>query len=445
MASDPSPRDTIEPLPLDWHKAAIVERRRRFLSPALASFVAYDEPVVWQRGQGQYLWDEQGRRYLDCMAQNVCVSVGHAHAGVLAAVREQMAQLPHVTTAYHHPQAGHLAEELVARLPPGPPWVVHLVNSGAEAIDLAVMMARAHTRHFEVLTLSDAYHGMHFGAQTATGLGQARQPVPPAPGYVQVIAPHPTRGLFGPAAAPYLEELQRTLRTNTCGEVAGLIVEPIQGYGGIVEVPPGWLAGAAEQVRAAGGLLIADEVQCGFARTGEHFWGFEAHGVVPDVIVASKGIGNGFPVAAVITRREVAQAIATRMFFNAYGANPACAAAGRAVLRAIEHEGLQANARAVGATLLAALRQLQRRHERLADVRGRGLLIGAELVRDPATRAADAQGAERVQRALLDRGFVVGLCARDHNVLKINRPLCANADDVASLAAALDEVLAAGT
>jgi alanine-glyoxylate transaminase/(R)-3-amino-2-methylpropionate-pyruvate transaminase len=429
------------PLPLDWDTDAVAERRRRFLSPSLATFVAYDQPVVWQRGEGQYLWNNHGGRHLDCMAQNVCISVGHAHPGVLAAVREQMEQLPHVTTAYHHPQPGHYAEELIATLPEGPDWVAHFVNSGAEAVDLAVLIARAHTRNYELLALRDAYHGMHYGAQTATGIGQARQLVPPAPGYVQVMAPHPYTGPFGPAAGPYLEELERTLHTNTCGAVAGMIAEPIQGYGGIVEMPEGYLRGAAELVRAAGGLLIVDEVQAGLARTGDHFWGFEAHDVLPDVIVMSKGIGNGFPLAAVVTRREIAEGMAARMFFNTYGANPTCCAAGRAVLRAIAEDGLQANAAHVGGLILDGLRELQSRHPRLGDVRGRGLLVGAEIVRDPATREADAEAAGRVQLALLARGVVVGLCGREHDVVKINPPLCVTGEDAASFLTAMDEAL----
>ena len=432
-----------EPLPLDWDTAAVAERRRRFLSPALATFLGYDEPVVWQRGRGQYVWDNEERQYLDCMAQNVCISVGHAHPGVLAAVRAQMEEIPHVTTAYHHPQPGHFAEELIATLPQGPDWVAHFVNSGAEAVDLAVLIARAHTRNYELLALRDAYHGMHYGAQTATGIGHARQLVPPAPGYVQVMAPHPYRGPFGPDAEPYLEELDRTLHTNTCGAVAGLIAEPIQGYGGIVELPPGYLSGAAEQVRAAGGLLIVDEVQTGFARTGDHFWGFEAHGVVPDVIVVSKGIGDGFPLAAVLTRREIAEGMAARMFFNTYGSNPTCCAAGRAVLRAIREEGLQENARRIGGLVLAGLRELQAQYPRLGDVRGRGLLIGAEIVADVETRAPDAAAAERVQLELLARSVVVGLCGRDHNVVKINPPLCVDEQDAAFLLDAMDAALGA--
>ena len=440
MDQDVAP--VVEPLPVDWDTAAVAERRRRYLSPSLGTFTAYDEPVVWQRGSGQYIWDNQGRRYLDCMAQNVCISVGHAHPGVLAAVQAQMQQLPHVTTAYHHPQPGHFAEELVQRLPEGPDWVVHFVNSGAEAIDLAVLLARAFTRNFEVLALRDAYHGMHFGAMTATGIGQARQLVPPAPGFVQVMAPHPYRGPLGPAAAPYLDELRRTLQTDTNGAVAGLMAEPIQGYGGIVEMPKGWLRGAAEQVRAAGGLLIVDEVQCGFGRTGTHFWGFESHDVLPDVIVMSKGIGDGFPLAAVVTRREIAAAMAHRMFFNTYGANPTCCAAGRAVLRAIAEEGLQDNALRVGGQIIDGLRQLQARHESIGDVRGRGLLIGVELVRDRESREPAAGEAERVQLALLSRGVVVGLCGREHNVIKINPPLCLTGEDAQHLLDALDESLA---
>lgn len=435
------PAPVSSPLPLDWDASAVAARRRRFLAPALDTFLACDEPVVWRRGRGQYLWDAEGRRYLDCMAQNVCVSVGHAHPGVLAAVRAQMEQVPHVTTAHHHPQPGHFAEELVATLPAGADWVVHPVNSGAEAVDLAVLLARLATGNFEVLALRDAYHGVHFGAMAATGIGAARQPVPPAPGYVQVMAPHPYRGPLGPGAAPYLEELERTIDSATSGALAGLLVEPIQGYGGVVEMPEGWLRGAADRVRAAGGLLVVDEVQTGCARTGAHFWGFVAHGVLPDVIVVGKGIGNGFPLAAVVARREVAEAMSARMSFNTYGGNPTCCAAGRAVLRALAEEGLQANAAHVGRFVIDGLRELQARHRCLGDVRGRGLLLGAEIVLDPETRAADADAAARAQRALLARGVVVGLCGRDHNVLKVNPPLCLTPDDAATLLQAWDEAL----
>lgn len=419
----------------------MAERRRQFLSPALATFTAYEQPKAWRRGSGQYLYDLEGRRHLDCMAQNVCISVGYCHPGVDAAVRAQLDEIQHVTTVYDHPQAAHLAEELVARLPAEPDWVVHFVNSGAEAIDLAVMMARLHSGNFEVLTLRDAYHGMQFTAGAATGISGARQPLPPAPGFVSVVAPHSYRGLLGPDARPYLRELDRSIATATSGSLAAMIIEPIQGYGGIVEMPLGYVEGAAERVRAAGGLLIIDEVQTGFGRTGDNFWGFEAHGVVPDAIVMSKGIGNGFPIAAVATRREIAQAMTRRMFFNTYGSNPVSCAAGRAVLQAIDAEGLQDNAKRVGKHFESIFASLATKHSMIGDVRGRGLLRGVELVSDRATGNPAARQTERLQQQLLDAGVVIGLCGAGHNVLKINPPLCATKADIDQLAKAIDEAM----
>lgn len=417
------------------------ERRRQFLSPALATFTAYENPKGWRRGSGQYLYDLEGRSYLDCMAQNVCISVGYCHRGVDAAVRAQLDEIQHVTTVYDHPQPAHFAEELVARLPVGHDWVVHFVNSGAEAIDLAVMMARLHTGNFEVLTLRDAYHGMQFTSGAATCIGGARQPLPPAPGFVSVVAPHPYRGIFGTEAMPYLRELDRSVATATSSSLAAMIIEPIQGYGGIVEMPPDYIEGAAERVRATGGLLIGDEVQTGFGRTGDNFWGFAAHGVVPDLIVMSKGIGNGFPIAAVVTRREIAHSMTRRMFFNTYGSNPVSCAAGRAVLQAIDAEHLQANSKSVGHHFESTLASLADKHQMIGDVRGRGLLRGIELVCNRATREPAARQAKHLQRRLLDAGIVIGLCGAEHNVLKFNPPLCATVADVDLLATALDDAM----
>jgi alanine-glyoxylate transaminase/(R)-3-amino-2-methylpropionate-pyruvate transaminase len=417
---------------IDWHAGRMAERRRQFLSPALATFTAYEAPQAWRSGKGQYLFDLHGRRYFDGMAQNVCISVGYCHPGVDAAVRAQLDEIQHVTTVYDHPQAAHFAEELVARMPHGTDWVVHFVNSGAEAIDLAVLAARCFTRNFEVLALRDAYHGMHFTAGAATGIGAAKQPVPQAPGFVGVMAPHPTSGPFGPDAEPYLHELERSIASTTSGALAAMIVEPIQGYGGIVRMPQGYVAGAAERVRASGGLLVIDEVQTGFGRTGATFWGFEAHGVVPDIVVVSKGIGNGFPIAAMVTRREVAAAMAHRTFFNTYGSNPVSCAAGRAVLQAIDRERLQANAARAGAAFTEAMTRAKSRSSLIGDLRGEGLLLGVAL------RTVDAAS---VQQRLLDQGFVVGVCGARHDVLKVNPPLCSSADDLRALAAAIDRVV----
>ena len=428
---------------LDWDYDSTAERRARFLSPSLRTFVAFERPLLLQRGQGAHVWDADGRRYLDCLAQNLCISVGYDHPGVNAAVFRQMRSIQHVTTMYHHPGPAQFAEELVATMPAGHDWVVHFVNSGAEAIDLAVLVARLHTGNFDLLTLRHSYHGMHFGTMAASGLALCRQPVASAPGFVHVHNPDLYRGAYGDDANKYLEDIQRVIDTSTSGGVAGLIVEPIQGYGGVIPVPPGYQRRAAEIVRAAGGLYVSDEVQTGFGRTGESFWAFEQDGVVPDAVVVSKGIGNGFPIAALIVRRDVAESMAQKKFFNTYGANPMACAAGRAVLWAIVDEDLQGNARRVGARFGAALDRAAERCEAIGQVRGRGLMRGIEFVADRRTREPSDELAGRVQEGLRERGVIVGRSGQYKNVLRINPPLCVTADDSAQFADALDATLAA--
>jgi alanine-glyoxylate transaminase/(R)-3-amino-2-methylpropionate-pyruvate transaminase len=220
-----------------------------------------------------------------------------------------------------------------------------------------------------------------------------------------------------------------------------MLVEPIQGYGGVIPVPPGYQRRAAEIVRAAGGLYFSDEVQTGFGRTGKSFWAFEQDGVVPDGIVISKGIGNGLPIAALIVRREVAQAMAQRKFFNTYGANPVACAAGRAVLRAIADEHLQSNADRVGALFGHALEQAAAKHPSIGQVRGRGLMRGIELVADAQTRAPDERAAASLQEALRERGVIVGRSGQYRNVLRVNPPLCVTEQDAAEFAQALQDAL----
>lgn len=428
---------------LDWNYERTAARRERYLAPSLRTFTAFEKPLLLKRGQGAHVWDADGKRYLDCLAQNLCISVGYDHAGVNAAVAAQMHEIQHVTTMYYHPGAAQFAEELVATMPKGHDWVVHLVNSGAEAIDLAVLVARLHTGHFDLLTLRNSYHGMHFGTMAASGLALCHQPLAGAPGFVHVHNPDLYRGAYRDDADAYLDDIRRVIDSSTSGAVAGLMVEPIQGYGGVLPMPPGYQRRAAEIVRAAGGLYISDEVQTGFGRTGASFWAFEQDGVVPDAIVISKGIGNGFPIAALIVRRDVAESMAKRKFFNTYGANPMGCAAGRAVLRAIADQDLQSNAHRVGALFGAALERAAARHDAIGQVRGNGLMRGIEFVVDRRSRAPDDAVASRVQEALRERGVIVGRSGQYKNVLRINPPLCVSTDDAAQFSDALDGSLAA--
>ena len=427
----------------DWSAEGIISRRERYYAASQRAFVPFDDPLIFRRGERQYLWDEGGNRYLDLLGMNVCISVGHAHPAVAAAVAEQAAQLQHCTTMFYHPVPAHFAEELAATMPAGGDWVVHFTNSGAEAVDLALMMAQAATGHVEFLALRNGYHGATFGAQSLTGIDKFRHKVPLLGGIHHVAEPNQYRGAFGEGVAPYLDEIDHVIGSSSSGRAAGMIIEPVQGYGGIVSMPDGYIQGAAERVRAAGGLLVVDEVQCGFARTGDNFWGFEAHDVVPDIVVMAKGIGNGFPLGAVVAKRDVAEVLAEKFCFHTYGANPVSCAAGRAVLRVMAEEGLQENARVIGGEMLGVLRDLQQKYDVIGDVRGRGLMMAVELVKDRATKEPAPDETARVFEVSRDQGLILSKSGPHRSVLRMVPPLCLSKDDVAHFADGMDACFAA--
>jgi alanine-glyoxylate transaminase/(R)-3-amino-2-methylpropionate-pyruvate transaminase len=410
--------------PLPWDYETVLEQRRTYMSPSLSTFQAYDPPLLLKKGRGQYLWDADDRQYIDCLAQNVCISVGYAHPLVTEAVKQQLDDIQHVTTMWMHPAPGALAKELVKYMPATGEWIVHFVNSGSEAIDLAMLLARTHTGRPEIVTLRRSYHGLHFGVMTATGLSVTHQPVPPAPGIIHVTNPDQYRGIYGPGSDPYIAELKATLESSTTGGVAGFLFEPIQGYGGVIPLPTDYVRQACELIRRAGGLVIADEVQTGFGRTGDNFWGYQAHVIDPDIVVMAKGIGNGFPLAAVATRREIAESMTHRKFFNTYGSNPISCTAGRAVLAVIEAEGLQENAKRVGALLVGELKSIQKEFECIGDVRGQGLMLGVDIVSDRERRTPAPEVASKLHYQIRDGGVIAGRGGADGNVLRICPPLC---------------------
>ena len=425
------------PLHTDWSSDGTSARRDQYYSPSLTKFVPFREPIVFKRGRGQYLWDTDERRYTDLLGMNVCISVGHSHPRVVEAAMEQARELTHCTTMFYHPTPAHLAEELAATMPAGEDWVVHLTNSGSEAIDLAMTMARTYTGNLDLLALRTAYHGPTAAAQSITGISGWRHPG--MPGNVAFVAePNQYRGVFGPGTQPYLDEIDRVIASATSGQVAGMFVESVQGYGGIIEMPPGYMSGAAERVRAAGGLYVADEVQSGFGRTGAHFWGFEADGVVPDIVVMAKGLGNGFPIGAVVARKAVAEPMAERFMFHTYGANPTSCAAARAVLAVMRDEGLQENAREVGAALLARLEELKSRHKAIGDVRGKGLMLAIEMVSDRATKTPDKETTAAVFEGCRDAGLILSKSGPFQSTFRMVPPLCLSLEDVDQVAEGLD-------
>jgi alanine-glyoxylate transaminase/(R)-3-amino-2-methylpropionate-pyruvate transaminase len=420
-------------LEVDWTSENIVNRRNRFYSASQRKFVPYREPLIIKRGRGQYVWDEKDRKYIDLLGMNLCISVGHAHPLVVKAATQQMGDLTHCTTMFYHPVPAQYAEELAATMPSGQEWVVHFTNSGAEAIDLALLMARIHTRNIDLIALASGYHGATFGAQSVTGISGFRHPVPQLGGVTFVAEPNQYRGIRGEGVEPYLAEIERAIGASTSGRIAGMLVEPVQGYGGIVPMPEGYISGAFERVREAGNVCIVDEVQAGVGRTGDAFWAFESHGVIPDIVVVAKGIGNGIPLGAVIAKRDIAESMSSKFLFHTYGANPVACAAGRAVLAVIRDERLQENAKIVGGALKKRLEDLKDRFPLIGDVRGRGLMLAIELVSDRRTKEPAPDIALAVFEETRRNGLVASRSGPHRNVIRMCPPLClamADVDDV---------------
>ncbi|WP_421696232.1 aspartate aminotransferase family protein [Aestuariivirga sp.] len=424
-------------LDIDWTVEATTRRRDTYYAASQRKFVPFKDPMVFRKGSMQYLWDVEGKKYTDLLGMNVCISVGHSHPTVVKAAMDQAQELTHCTTMFYHPVPAHFAEELAATMPKGHEWVVHFTNSGSEAIDLAMVMARTYTGNLDLLALRTAYHGPTSAAQSLTGIAGFRHPG--MPGNVSFVAePNQYRGVFGPGTEPYLDEIDHVIRSSTTGRIAGIFVESVQGYGGIVEMPKGYMSGAAERARAAGGLYVADEVQSGFGRTGDHMWGFEADGVVPDIVVMAKGIGNGFPLGAVVAKKAIGDVMADKFMFHTYGANPTSCAAGRAVLQVIREEKTQENARLVGGALLARLKDLQQRHKAIGDVRGRGLMLAIEMVKDRKTKEPDAAITAAVFENCREQGLILSKSGPHRSVLRMVPPMCLSMADVEQVAEGLD-------
>lgn len=424
----------------EWTLGDTAARRDTYYAASQRKFIPFKDPVVFKKGSMQYLWDVEGRKFTDLLGMNVCISVGHSHPKVVAAAMEQAQELTHCTTMFYHPVPAHFAEELAATMP-NPTgdieWVVHFTNSGSEAIDLAMTMARTYTGNLDLLALRTAYHGPTAAAQSITGISGWRHPG--MPGNVAFVAePNQYRGIFGKGVDPYLDEIDATIRTSTTGQIAGMFIESVQGYGGIIEMPKGYMTGAAERVRAAGGLLIADEVQAGFGRTGDHMWGFERDGVIPDIVVMAKGIGNGFPLGAVVARKHIAAPMAEKFMFHTYGANPTSCAAGRAVLQVIKEDKVRENARDVGSALLERLHDLKEKHETIGDVRGRGLMLAIEMVKDRKTKEPDSETTSAVFEACRESGLILSKSGPFQSSLRMVPPMCLSMEDIDQVHDGLD-------
>jgi len=433
------------PAPYDGpSRDEVLALRQQFLSPGLLTY--YRDPLLIAEGHMQYVWDETGRQYLDAFAGVVSISAGHCHPRIVEKVRQQLGRLQHTTTLYLHGAIGQFGKAMAEHMPAESGLSVSFfTNSGSEANEMAVLLSREFTGHADVIGLRNAFHGGTQGAMSLVAVGTWKFQANPnvgirhaTPGYCYRC---PYSLTYPECELKCARDVEDLIRHETAGQVACFIAEPIQGVGGVVTPPPEYFSIVYDAVRRHGGLCIADEVQTGLGRTGTAFWGFENWGVTPDIVTMAKGLGNGAPLGACVTRSEIAEVLSRRIFFNTFGGNPVSVTQGLATLEVIDAEGLQQNAHEIGSYLKDHLAERQQRHALIGEVRGMGLMLGIELVRDRTTKEPASSEAIEVLELAKQRGLLLGKGGLHGNVVRIKPPLCINRDDADFILACLDEVL----
>ncbi|MBC8130061.1 MAG: aminotransferase class III-fold pyridoxal phosphate-dependent enzyme [Rhizobiaceae bacterium] len=421
---------------VDGVTQGLLDRRAQTFGPASVLF--YERPIHMVSAHGVFMQAADGTRYLD--VYNNVPSVGHCHPKVVEAMARQAAVL-NIHTRYLYDNVHAYAERLLATLPE---TLAHLMLTctGTESNDLALRLAANWTGAEGFVVTETAYHG---NSSAVTAISPSSMPGRALPAHVRAIpAPDAYRRPTNDVGADFAADLDRAiheLKASGAG-FAGFVADSIFSSDGIYADPPGFLKAAIEVVQRHGGLFIADEVQPGFGRTGDGFWGFERHGVVPDIVTMGKPMGNGYPMGGVAVRADILQSFCDSVgYFNTFGGSPVAAAAGLAVLDAIEEDGLIGNAKDVGTYLMMRLRDLARRRPAIGDVRGAGLFVGLEFVSDPVAKTPDAALASRAINGLRDRRILIGAAGPYGNTLKIRPPLPFARYNADFFVEALDDVL----
>ena len=416
---------------------SIVEHRKRILSPSLS--LSYNEPLHIVKGRRQYLYDADGNEFLD--ATNNIQHVGHCHPKVIEATLKQLKKL-NTNTRYLDETILDYASLLIQKMP-NKLDKVFFTNSGSESNDLALRLARNYLQNNETIVLDGAYHGhlislIEVSPYKYNGPGGFKPP-----GNVHALPiPDPYRGKYRgkDSGRKYAEEMNVTLKRIRIPPT--FLSESIMGCGGQLIPPEGFMKKAYDLIKTNDGLCIADEVQIGFGRMGDAFWGFESQNVVPDIVSLGKSIGNGHPLSVVITTKEIADRFNNGMeYFNSYGGNPVSCAIGKAVLEIIEEEELQKNANEVGIRLLKMLQELEKKHEQIGDVRGKGLFLGVEIMEGSDFSQPSKEIATTIVNKMKDSGILVSTDGPDHNVIKIKPPMVFNFQNACQLAETLDRIL----
>lgn len=423
-----------------------VRKHKEYVWPAVSMY--YKEPIEIVRGEGHYVWDDTGKRYLDAFGGVLTVSVGHANPVVVNAIVSQVKTISHTSTLYASAPMSNLAEKL-AQITPGNLKKTFFTSSGTEANETAMNAARVATGHLDIITLRHSYSGRSL--QTLAGCGQSgwkKVPLPVA-GIKHAHAPYCYRCPFGASdssncSLECANDIEELIQTTTDGTIAAFMAEVVIGSGGFIVPPKGYFERAAEIARNYGGVFIADEVQTAWGRTGGHWWGIQHYDVVPDILVSAKGMGNGTPVAMTIATPEVADKF-PGITFATYGGNPVSMAAASATLKVIEQDNLIDNCAKTGAYLAERFAELKDKHPIVGDARGRGLMQAIELVEDRKTKKPNPAAVLKVFETTKQRGVLIGRGGVWGNVIRTGLMLNAGKDQVDEMVDAIDAGLSEAT
>ncbi len=431
----------MNPIKQETELSEAIRKHKEFLFPAVTNY--YEDPIALVRGEGEYVWDDAGNRYLDAFGGVLTVSVGHANPKVNEAIIDQVNTIAHTSTLYANKPQGDLAEKL-AEISPGKLKKSFFTSSGTEADDTAILAAKLATGRQEIVVLRHSYAGRSATALSSIGHSTWKPVASQVAGISHALAPYcyrcPLKLEYPSCDVACADDVEELIQTTTTGEIAAFMAEPILGVGGFITPPKEYFGRVAEITRNHGGLFIADEVQTGWGRTGDKWFGIEHWDVEPDIITSAKGMGNGIPIGWTIATTEVADAF-PGMTFSTFGGNPVSMAAGLAVVNFIEENDLKTNAKVVGGYFRERLEELKKKHPVIGDVRGLGLMQGIELVVDRKTKEPNPQAVLKVFEETKRQGVLIGKGGLYGNVIRTGLMLNSTKDNVDELIEALDKGL----
>jgi len=424
-------------------KQEILDKQRKYLWPN--HLLYYKEPVPLDRGEGLYVWDVDGNKYLDFFGGILTTIAGHNHPRVITRVQEQIGKIIHTSTLYPNENHVKLAEK-IAQIAPGDLQVSYFLNSGSEANETAVLLAQIYTGNREVIALRHGYSGRTQLAMSLTGHSTWRMGPTFSPDVKHAHSAYcyrcPLRLKHPGCDVACAQDLEDVIRTQTSGRIAAILAEPIQGVGGFITPPEGYFRIIEDIVRRYGGIFIADEVQTGFGRTGTHWFGIQHWGVEPDVMTMAKGIANGFPLSNVITRPDIAESmVGTGLTISTFGGNPVSAVASLATIEVLEEEAPPLHVQEVGHYLRTELDRMWEKYPLIGEVRGKGLMQGIEMVANRKTREPASDAANLLLEKAREGGLLLGKGGLYSNVIRIAPPLTAKKEDVDAALEMLDDAM----